>query len=175
MGSAFVRFEKTTLDDVLKAAKAGAIGHHGDAAGSEYFLCFTHSSTRQPFRVWIISSGEMGGPEHAVTEVVAQRLESSVAAGSDCPPLPPSLRPTALDRGIWIGTTRDELGRKLGRHSASRDGWLVFNFLGTVPGPYNATGTSNRRVADWDVTNFLETRIKNGRIDAIWAGRVTSY
>jgi hypothetical protein len=175
MGQLFVRFESTGLSDVLKSAGRGTIGHHGDAGGSEYFLCFTQTSNRRSFRVWVISHGEMGGSDHAVTEVFAQRVESADAASDGCPPLPSRLRPIALDRGIWLGTTRNELLKKLGQPSASHDDWLMFNFLGTAPGTYLSSEGSAQKVVDWDITNILEARLKDGRIDAIWASRVTSY
>src|SRR5713101_8114561 len=119
MGQFFVRFERTTLADVLRATRIGAIGHHGDAAGSEYFLCYTHASYRRPFRVWIISNGEMGGSDHAVTEVVAHSVDADDTASDRCPSLPPRVQPMTLDRSIWLGTTSDELRQKLGPPSAS--------------------------------------------------------
>lgn len=170
MGQQFIRFERTTLDDVLKAVGRGSIAHHGDAAGSEYFLCYTGPSKALPFRVWVISNSEMGGPTHAVTEVVAHRVEAAGAAADGCPFLPRHLQPGALDRGIWIGSAQDELRRKLGPESATREGeWLVFNFLGTVP------GRAGSETVNFDVTNILEARIRNGRIEAITASRITSY
>ena len=39
MGSFRVQFEKTTLDEVRRAALAGQISHKGDAAESTYWLC----------------------------------------------------------------------------------------------------------------------------------------
>jgi hypothetical protein len=175
MGQLFVRLETTRLSDVLKSAERGTIGHHGDAGRSEYFLCFTQISGPRSSRVWLISHGEMGGSDHAVTEVFAQRIETSDAASDRCPPLPSRLQPIALDRGIWLGITRNELLTKLGQPSASRDDWLTFNFLGTVPGRYRPPGDSARKVVDWDITNILEARLKDGRINAILASRVTSY
>jgi hypothetical protein len=155
---------------VLKIAGRGSIAHHGDAAGSEYFLCYTQQSKPLPFRVWVISNGEMGGRDHAITEIVAHRVEAADAAKDGCPALPRQLQPVALDRGIWIGTARDELHRKLGRESATReDAWLVFNFLGTVPGRVGS------ETVNFDVTNILEARIRDGRVEAISASRVTSY
>src|SRR5271154_36263 len=44
MGGLFVRFETTTLSELLGFANAGAIGHHGDAGGSEYFVCYTSTT-----------------------------------------------------------------------------------------------------------------------------------
>ena len=170
MGQQFVRFERTTLAEVLRAAGRGSIAHHGDAGGSEYFLCYTQLSKPLPVRLWVISNGEMGGPDHAVTEVIARRIEAADAANGGCPSLPRHLQPVALDRGIWIGTARDELRRKLGRESATRDeAWLVFNFLGTVPGRVHG------KAVDFDVTNILEARISGGRVEAISATHITSY
>ena len=169
MGRQFVRFEQSTLADILKAAGRGLIAHHGDASGSEYFLCYTKPTGPLSFRVWVISNGEMGGPAHSVTEIVAHRVEAATAANEECPPLPRHLQPVALDRGIWIGTTRDQLRRKFGPESAARDdGWLVYNFLGALPGRIGGERVS------WDVTNTLEARVRNGRVDALRASRVTS-
>lgn len=42
MGSLRVRLEKTTLDDVRRAASVGDIAHQGDAGESIYWLCYTN-------------------------------------------------------------------------------------------------------------------------------------
>ena len=175
MGQLFVRFETTRLSDVLNSAERGTIGRHGDAGGSEYFLCFTQTSNRRFSRVWVISHGEMGGSDHVVTQVFAQRVETADATSDGCPPLPSRLQPIALDRGIWLGTTRKQLLKKLGQPSASRDDWLTFNFLGTVPSASRPSGDLAQKIVDLDITNIVEARLKDGRIDAIRASRVTSY
>lgn len=62
----------------------------------------TRSLTEKPpQRLWIIASGEMGGPENDITEVMGQVTAEEPTV--DCPSLPKSLQPVRLSSGIWLG------------------------------------------------------------------------
>jgi hypothetical protein len=168
MGKLFVRFERTTLAELIAAARVGAIERSAEGHASSYFVCLTEASALRPYRVWIMSDAEMGGPDRAVTEVVAESGYALAATGS-CPQIPSELRPVSLDRGLWLGSTAAQLRAKLGVNSGRRGEWLTFNYLGKVPGKYGGS------VVNFDVTNTVEARLRDGRVDGIAATRMTTY
>jgi len=69
LGSFRIEFEKTTLTEVRTAASGGTVAQRGDAAEHILWLCYTSERPGAKERLWIISSGEMGGSEHDVTEI----------------------------------------------------------------------------------------------------------
>jgi hypothetical protein len=157
LGTFRVEFEKTTLSEVQHAVKAGAIEQRGDAAEHILWLCY---SITQSERIWIISSGEMGGREHAITEVAARRRNSENAT-SDCPSLPRGMRPASMDKRIWLGSTEAELDRTFGPPSQSRGAWRSYYFEIDVP-------------RDCVEGNSLTIELEQGRVVALDAGQITS-
>lgn len=168
MGRTFVRLEKTTLHSILELARAGAIGERGDGGGHISFVCFTDDESSPRSRIWLLSN-PMGNPDKRIIEVNAVALPQNDGATAACPKLPSHLRPVALDRGIWLGTSTDRLTNKLGRPSGIFGGWHTFNYFGTAPGPYQGG------VVNFDITSVLGAQIEGERIKALRATRVTSY
>jgi hypothetical protein len=95
IGGLPVIFEETTLGQIARSAAIGGVSHTGDAGSSVYWLCYTVLEP-EPQRIWVISDGEMGGSEHAVTGIVASRLKDK-RPQADCPALPDHLRAVSLD------------------------------------------------------------------------------
>jgi hypothetical protein len=114
LGSFYLRLEKTTLDEVRRATSVGDIAHQGDAGESVYWLCYTNEDPRPAERIWIMAHGEMGGPEHFLTNISAQVLPNAKAT-TDCPALPPNLKPLSLDHGIWLQSLVSDIVKKLGQ------------------------------------------------------------
>ena len=71
LGAFAGRFEKTQLGAVREAVGKGTIQHQGEAGESVYWLCYR----RAQHRLWVVSSGEIGGPDHLVTQVVEELTE----------------------------------------------------------------------------------------------------
>jgi hypothetical protein len=165
MGTLFVRFEKTTLDDVRRAASAGDIAHRGDAGESAHWLCYTSVGKTEVERIWVISHGEMGGPEHYVTDVSAERLPNGSAA-ADCPALPDNLEPLSLDNHLWLGASESAATRTLGASSFRKGAWRSYDFQGKVPG--NCAG------GGFDLSASLLLHFQKGRVDSLHVGQVTS-
>jgi hypothetical protein len=165
MGMFFVRFEKTTLDDVRRAASVGDIAHRGDAGDSAYWLCYTSVGNAEVERIWVISQGEMGGPEHYVTDVSAE-VSTNGRATADCPALPNNLEPLSLDRQIWLGISARTAARKLGASSFRKGAWRSYDFQGRVPGKCEGGGV--------DLSASLLLHFQNGRVNALEAGQATS-
>lgn len=86
LGHSHVRFEQTTLGDIVSLVGAGAIAHQGDAGESLYWICYTIPEAQQSGRVWILADGEMGGPEHHITGLSAALLPQATPT-ADCPAL----------------------------------------------------------------------------------------
>ena len=87
LGNFRITFEKTTLSEVMLAVPGGSVLHEGDAGGSVYWLCYSNPGVGYLDRIWIQSSGEMGGPDQVVTEITAERLHNTKPT-ADCPVLP---------------------------------------------------------------------------------------
>lgn len=165
MGTLFVRFEKTTLDDVRRAASAGGIAHQGDAGESAYWICYTSLGKTQVERIWVISHGEMGGPEHYVTDVSAEVLTNG-SATADCPALSDNLKPLSLDNHLWLGASERAATRKLDAYSFRKGAWRSYDFQTKVPG--NCAG------GGFDLSASLLLHFKNGRVNSLRVGQVTS-
>ncbi len=165
MGTYPIKFEATTLNDVQKAAAVGEIAHQGDAGDSIYWLCYTNKNQNQDERIWIISHGEMGGPEHSVTLISAQILPNAKAT-PDCPTLPANLKPVSLDNHLWLNSPASDLLKPLGTPSYQKGSWQSYSYQGKVPGDCDGGG--------FDLTNWLMLRLDKGRVTALHAGQVTS-
>ena len=164
MGSLHVMFEKTTLDDVRKAALIGEISEKGDAAGNVLWLCYTNLTATPIERIWVSSNGEMGGPEHVVDGVSAQYLPNGHAT-RDCPVLPENLKPLSLDQNLWLNSTESEVLNKLGAASHTVGLWRSYDYQGKMPGKCGG---------GYDVLNNLLLRIENGQVVFLNASQVTS-
>ncbi|ULU26785.1 hypothetical protein DYST_03733 [Dyella terrae] len=162
LGPTAVHFEKTTLVDVVAATRLGMIDHRGDAGESEYWLCYSLPQKGQ--RIWIVSSGEMGGTEHLVTSLVGEQA-STVSASNDCPALPEATAAALLDHHGWLGMTSTDVRDQFGAPSHRLGAWQAFNFDGKVKGA--CSGGADR-------LNWLWVKLLNQRVNLIIAGQVTS-
>jgi len=165
MGRLQLRFEETSLDDVRAAASVGTIAYRGDAGASIYWLCYTNLNSTPAERLWIVSDGEMGGNEHRVTDVIAQRLPSPHAS-EDCPSMPTSLAPLKLDNGIWLDTPPQTARKVLGAASSKTGNWESYDYIGKVPG--DCAG------AHFDLTSSIMLKIVKKQIDSLRVTRITS-
>jgi hypothetical protein len=167
LGELRVQFEETTLSQVERAASIGTVAHHGDAAESTYWICYTISGPGEAERIWIISNGEMGGREggeHAVTGIAVVRLKHKQPR-ADCPLLPGNLQPVALDDRIWLGASSAEVKSAFGVPSHVAGAWWEFDYQSKVPG--NCDG-------GYDLLNSLTIKLDEGHVNTIFADQVTS-
>jgi hypothetical protein len=164
LGEFRITFEQTTLNDVVLAALGGTIVHQGDAGGSVYWLCYSNPGVGYIDRIWIQSSGEMGGTDHAVTEITAERLHN-IKPSADCPPLPANLRPVAFDGRLWLGVPKQLVESVLGPPSLQRGPWRSFDFQGKLAGACQG---------GFDLTSWLITKTDDDRVALIAAGQITS-
>ena len=165
MGSFYVRLEKTTLDDVRRAASVGDILHQGDAGESVYWLCYTNVTSGATERIWIMAHGEMGGPDHSVTNITAQLLPTRKAT-ADCPALPQKLKPLSLDHNIWLQTPLSDVVKKLGVPSYEKGSWRSFDYRGKVPGNCEGEG--------FDFMSSLFLKLNSARVTSLYLDQGTT-
>ena len=163
LGNFRIAFEETTLDAVRVRA-GGTVSHRGDAAESEYWLCYTVVTPHRSERLWIVSNAEMGAG--TVTDIDAISL-SSPEASDDCPRLPHQLIPVTLDSKLWLGSTATDLARTLGKPSHEARPWQSYDFRTKVE-------DSGKCEGGYDRLNDLDVKLRNGVVVAVSAGQVTS-
>lgn len=168
LGAFGARFEHTTLNDVRGALHAGQIERQGDAGGSILWLCYTNTHAAPVERIWIVSSGEMGGPDHVVQEIDIENVPSG-GPSHDCPSLPKAMTPVIVGLGLEIGSPISSIISHLGPPSVAWRHWLSFDFERPSRGNCD-TGNIMR----FDLTNWLMLRSLHGRIQSLHAGQVTS-
>ncbi len=163
LGSFVAEFEKTTLNDIRNTLGSSLIHHNGDTAESQYWLCYSLPSQR----VWFISDGEMGGSDHALTQVKAVPINSTSKKNVLCPQIPTQFQSVSLSFG-WIGTTRDLLMKTLGQPSGIEDGHLIYYYAG------KKKDSSNGRNVEWDIIGYVEAVIVDNKISSLEVSHVTS-
>lgn len=115
LGAFAGHFEETPLGVVREAVGEGTIQHQGDAGGSIYWLCYR----RAQHRLWVVSSGEMGGSDHRVTEIVEELTEKNTETSTDCAIIPEMFAPLVFDGKLQLGMSRSEVVTALGPPSMS--------------------------------------------------------
>jgi hypothetical protein len=164
LGSFRIYFERTTLDEVLRAVGIGTIAQEGDGGEHQFWLCYTATHEGIRSRLWIISHGEMGGDSHVVTSFASALLDEESPTPA-CPDLPTKMEPAGLEPVIWLQSSDEELEKYIGTPSYKDDTWRVYTFRTKIPGKCEG---------GFDRLNWMTTKMKQGRIALIQAGQVTS-
>jgi hypothetical protein len=164
IGSFTAEFEKTTLGEIRDVIGTGSIQHAGDAAESQYWLCYTQSGQR----VWFISHGEMGGPDHQLTQVQATVISPPSQASTSCPEMPSILKSVSFDFG-WLGTTQKSFLKALGTPSSRKNSRLIYHYAGKKSGKYHGQSV------EWDVVSYVEATFTGNKVTSLKASHVTSY
>ncbi|MDA9523885.1 hypothetical protein XI06_27310 [Bradyrhizobium sp. CCBAU 11434] len=151
LGAFAGRFEETPLGAVRKAVGEGTIQHQGDAAGSIYWLCYR----RAQHLIWVVSSGEMGGPDHRVTEIVEELTETDAGASTDCAIIPEKFSPVVFDGKLHLGMSRQEIITALGPPSKSEAAQMVYSHAGKLAHGFDETA--------WLILGFREDKLVSMR------------
>lgn len=117
LGDFEVTFETTTLAEVAAFA-GGDMSHAGDAAASQYWLCYTLPDSR----VWVISNGEMGGTDHVVTGVAV----ASDPSGAEFDGCPAAEFGSLTVSGVGLGSDAAALEAAFGPVAATTDRGSVY-------------------------------------------------
>jgi hypothetical protein len=164
MGTMSVKLEATSLATIRDAIGVGRIQNQGDASESPYWLCYTAGEGRRRSRVWIESSGEMGGSDHAVTGVAAEFINTETQT-PDCPLLPSRFGRLVFSHGVWLGDTIGAVTKALGIAPTTMGSWLYVGFEGKVPGQCEG---------GFDLLNSIAFQVQSGRVMRIQVNQVTS-
>ena len=151
LGTFAGRFEMTKLGAVREAVGEGTIQHNGDAGDSIYWLCYRHAR----HRLWIASNGEIGGPEHLVTEIVEELTEEDTRTSTDCAVIPEKFAPFVLDGKLHLGMSRLEVVTELGPPSNSEAAQAVYSHHGKLADGFEETA--------WLILRFREEKLVSMR------------
>ncbi|WP_441277056.1 hypothetical protein AB7783_05470 [Tardiphaga sp. 172_B4_N1_3] len=151
LGSFAGRFEETRLDAVREALGEGTIQHRGDAGDSIYWLCYR----RAQHRLWVVSGGEIGGPDHLVTEIVEELTEKDAGASTDCGIIPEKFSPVIFDGELHLGMSRQEVITALGPPSKSEAAQIVYSHEGKLADGFDETA--------WLILRFRENKLVSMR------------
>ncbi len=151
LGAFAGRFEETNLGTIREAVGEGAIQHQGDAAGSLYWLCYR----RAQHRLWVVSSGEMGGPDQLVTEIVEELAEKDAGAATDCAVIPEKFAPAVFDGELHLGMSRQEVIAALGTPSKSEAAQILYSHEGKLADGFDETA--------WLILGFREDKLVSMR------------
>lgn len=167
MGGLHVSFERTALGDVAAAA-GGAIAHRGDAGNTLRWLCYSLDGRATRQRLWLQSSGEMGGREQLVTAITATAVRRGRSRGGDrrCPPIAVIYLPVSFDNGIWLGMRVASLVAKFGAPPGTLGSWSGYR--------YQRKGDGTCKPGGFDVLNSLQWRSAGGVVEMLNAGQVSS-
>ncbi|KRQ03068.1 hypothetical protein AOQ71_30335 [Bradyrhizobium manausense] len=145
------RFEETPLGAISEAVGEGTMQQQGDAAASIYWLCY-----RQPQHlIWVVSSGEMGGADHRVTEIVEELAEKDAGASTDCAIIPDKFSPVVFDGKLHLGMSRQQVITALGPPSKSEAAQMVYSHAGKRPHGFDETA--------WLILGFREDKLVSMR------------
>ena len=151
------RFEETRLGAVRNAVGEGTIQHQGDAGNSIYWLCYRHAQ----HRLWVVSSGEIGGPDHLVTEIVEELTEKDAGASTDCAIIPDKFSPVTFDSKLRLGMSGQQVVMALGRPSKSESDRMVYFH-------------QKRRADGFDETAWLILRFRESKLVSMRGGKTTT-
>jgi hypothetical protein len=169
LGQLDIVLEETPLAIVREMLSMGAIGERGEAAEHVFWLCYTYDADGVRARIWLVSSGEFGGAEHAVDGIAAAVVNTEASIPANCPAL--RAGDTAwIDRRIGLGLSENELIRRLGRPSEVQDNVMHFFFDGDVARAVDNGGTADT----FAVTSRLTVELRDGRVARLWGWRRTS-
>ena len=150
LGAFAGRFEETPLGAVREAVGEGTIQHQGDAAGSIYWLCYR----RAQHRLWV-SSGEIGGPDHRVTEIVEELTEKDTDTSTDCAIIPEKFAPVVFDGKLHLGMSRSQVVTALGPPSKSEAAQMMYSHDGKLAHGFEETA--------WLILRFREDKLVSMR------------
>ena len=157
LGHSLVELEKSTYRDIKALAKSGQIQHRGDAAGSEYWLCYTTQPTAQNERIWF-TSGEISGGI-VIDGFAARIVKNHEKITSECPLLPNNLRPVRFaGTGLWLNSDPHELEKQLGRPSGKAGDWWIYSYFAKIS---NISG-------DYDIISWIAFEIDQGIVVSLY-------
>jgi hypothetical protein len=167
LGKTTITFEKTRLADVMALTGAGQVANQGDAGESIYWLCYRYRDLNRVNMLQITAHGEMGGPEHSITDVNITVVNGE--GDARCPFLPARLTPVVADAGFGLNTSYADFLRLLGKpggEARNVAGWSLIHHV-----PIRIHGTD--QIAD--ISQYVDVRFRDGRAVELHFGQVSTY
>ena len=152
---------RSRLEEVRRSFKdKRTIVHTGDAGNSAYSLCYRGTNGAV---LTFDSSGEMGGEEHLVTNVILAKATNGKIGLNDC------ARSTKVSNGLSLGKLfldmeYKELVRKMGAPSRIKENVVVYSFAGKI----DVDGS------EFDVTSIVDIRLGSHRIKRLSVSKIIS-
>lgn len=156
LGEKVFKLEETTLPEIIKTLGQSEISHSGDAASSQYWLCYSLENST----IWFISHGEMGGLRHRLTQIYA------VAENLGCPRLENKNIKSSFG---WLGISKESLISILGEPSGVTSNVYKYFYSGEQPRDYQG------EAVDFNVMGYAEFVFENNVVISVYASHVTSY
>lgn len=161
IGATRILFETVPLEKIRRTVGGGAVGHRGDAGDSAYWLCYTVLNGRA-HRLWLVA-GELDGPSHLVSRVVALRLPIGADAAAGCPALPRKLS-ISLAPTVRLGMTEVQVESVLGPPSLVSGDVRQWAYLRAVP-----VGR-----ASFERSSYVRVVLKEGSVAQVSSGQTTT-
>jgi hypothetical protein len=165
MGPFRVAFEATTLNEAQARAAGGKVASQGDGGEAILWLCYSTTGRHGDEAIWLVSSSEMGGLGHSVTDVIGKSIDKKDPA-IKCPRLPPNLSPLTIGPGVWLGSSVQETLQSLRGLTRISGDWYVYEYSGQVPDSCQPGGM--------DRVKWLTMRVAKGYVVEIHAGQTTT-
>jgi len=102
-----------------------------------------------------VSSGEIGGPDHLVTEIVEELTEKDTETSTDCAIIPEKFSPVVLDGKLHLGMSRQEVVTALGPPSKSEAAQMVYSHAGKLADGFDETA--------WLILRFRKEKLVSMR------------
>jgi hypothetical protein len=102
-----------------------------------------------------LSSGELGGPDHRVIEIVEELTGKDTETSTDCPIIPEKFAPLVLDGKLHLGMSRMEVVKALGPPSKSEAAQMVYSHNGKLAHGFEETA--------WLILRFREEKLVSMR------------
>jgi hypothetical protein len=153
LGQYRIVFEQTRWSDLRRNLGPLKMRRQEDELEAKDWTCFTVVTDLGRFQIWPDTDKLQGGH---ITEVIAQAGAPWPLA--ECPIVNPGPGVAALDNGVWIGTTRSELLKRLGQPTAVHGATLIYDSARVDP--KLGHGTAFER---------LIFEMRDGRVDRLLA------
>jgi hypothetical protein len=162
LGAFKIKFEKTTLPDIITAIGSGEIKHQGDAAASYYWICYRFNEAGGVGQLGIFVNAEMGGG--AVTDVMfrTQKIEPD----ENCPFLPREFTPIITDTGLGLSSSYADFVKQLGTPGGQAQGKYSWIF--------DRESHSQGSPETWITEQWVDAEFHDGKLVAVLFGEETS-
>jgi hypothetical protein len=124
LGQHRIEFEHTRWSDLQRHLGPLKMRGQGDASEAEDWTCFTVVTAQGQVQIWP-HGGELQGGEY-IAGVIAQA--GTPWPLTECPIVSAGPGASTLDNGVWVGTAKADLLRRLGKPTASRGAALIYDF-----------------------------------------------